>query len=260
MTALYQSFIDEGHPVYFMANRSAELTKYAANAMLATKISFMNELAKLCELVDADVESVREGVGSDSRIGPKFLYPGVGYGGSCFPKDVKALISTANDAGLNLQIANAVESVNQDQKSFLLEKLIKKYGEDGIKGKSFAMWGLAFKPETDDIREAPALVLIDLLTKLGAKVSAYDPEAMPNVKATFSNTVGLSFVEDPMDALQDADALLLITEWKQFRNPDWSAVQSRLKSAVIYDGRNLFDPETLRQKGFEYHGIGRIKA
>jgi len=260
MTELYQSFIDAGHPVYFMSNRSAELTKYAANTMLATKISFMNELAKLCELVDADVESVREGVGSDSRIGPKFLYPGVGYGGSCFPKDVKALISTANDAGLHLKIANAVELVNQEQKLFLFEKLLQKYGEEGLKGKSFAMWGLAFKPETDDIREAPALKIIDQLTKRGANVCAYDPEAMPHVKAVFSENKNLSFTEDPMDTLDNAEALLLITEWKQFRSPNWEEVQKRLNSAVIYDGRNIYDPDFVRSKGFEYHGIGRRKA
>jgi UDPglucose 6-dehydrogenase len=260
MTALYQSFIDEGHAVYFMANRSAELTKYAANAMLATKISFMNELAKLCELVDADVESVRAGVGSDSRIGPKFLYPGVGYGGSCFPKDVKALISTAEDVGLTLQIANSVESVNQAQKSFLFEKLIKKYGVGGLKGKHFGMWGLAFKPETDDIREAPALVLIDLLIDHGATVSAYDPEAMGHVRAVFAGRDGLILVEEAMDALNNADALLLITEWNQFRNADLSQIASRLNEPVVYDGRNIYDPTTMKELGFEYYGIGRRRV
>ena len=257
MTALYQSFIDGGHAVYFMDNRSAELTKYAANAMLATKISFMNELSKLCELVQADIESVRQGVGSDSRIGPKFLYPGVGYGGSCFPKDVKALISTAADVGLHLQIANSVEEVNEAQKSFLFEKLVRKYGEEGLKGKHFAMWGLAFKPETDDIREAPALVLIERLIAKGATVTAYDPEAMSHVRDVFAGEQSLCLVNSSMEALPNADALLLITEWKQFREVDWTAVQNLLKSPVVYDGRNLYDPITMKEKGFEYHGIGR---
>ena len=257
MTALYQSFIDNGHAVYFMDNRSAELTKYAANAMLATKISFMNELSKLCELVHADVEFVRQGVGSDSRIGPKFLYPGVGYGGSCFPKDVKALISTASDVGLHLQIATSVEEVNEAQKSFLFEKLVRKYGEEGLYGKHFAMWGLAFKPETDDIREAPALVLIERLIAKGATVTAYDPEAMAHVREFFAGEQGLCLVDSSMEALPNADALLLITEWKQFRDIDWTAVQNLLKSPVIYDGRNLYDPITMKEKGFEYYGIGR---
>ena len=257
MSLLYKSFTDAGHPIFFMDNRSAELTKYAANAMLATKISFMNELSKLCELVNADVESVRGGVGSDSRIGPKFLYPGVGYGGSCFPKDVKALISTASDVGLKLEIANAVEYVNQAQKVFLFEKLVKKYGAEGLKGKNFAMWGLAFKPETDDIREAPALVLIERLLAHGATVCAHDPEAMDHVRALFSDNEGLCLVDEPMSALEGADALLLITEWKQFRTVDWSSVKNRLKEPVVYDGRNIYDPVAMKENGFEYYGIGR---
>ncbi|MAA78541.1 MAG: UDP-glucose 6-dehydrogenase [Deltaproteobacteria bacterium] len=257
MSLLYKSFTDAGHPIFFMDNRSAELTKYAANAMLATKISFMNELSKLCELVNADVESVRGGVGSDSRIGAKFLYPGVGYGGSCFPKDVKALISTAEDVGLRLQIANAVEEVNEAQKAFVFEKLLKKYGEEGLSGKHFAMWGLAFKPETDDIREAPALVLIKKILEHGATVSAYDPEAMEHVRVIFSDTQGLTLVDDAMSALNDADALLLITEWKQFRTVDWASVKSQLKEPVVYDGRNIYDPVSMKENGFEYYGIGR---
>ena len=257
MSLLYKSFTDAGHPVFFMDNRSAELTKYAANAMLATKISFMNELSKLCELVNADVESVRGGVGSDSRIGPKFLYPGVGYGGSCFPKDVKALISTAEDVGLRLQIANSVEEVNEAQKAFVFEKLLKKYGEDGLSGKHFAMWGLAFKPETDDIREAPALVLIKKILECGGTVSAYDPEAMEHVRAVFADTEGLTLVDDSTAALRDADALLLITEWNQFRTVDWDSVKSLLKEPVVYDGRNIYDPVSMKENGFEYYGIGR---
>ena len=257
MSLLYKSFTDAGHPVFFMDNRSAELTKYAANAMLATKISFMNELSKLCELVNADVESVRGGVGSDSRIGPKFLYPGVGYGGSCFPKDVKALISTAEDVGLRLQIANSVEEVNEAQKAFVFEKLLKKYGENGLNGKHFAMWGLAFKPETDDIREAPALVLIKKILERGGTVSAYDPEAMEHVRAVFSDAQGLTLVDDSTAALRDADALLLITEWKQFRTVDWDSVKSLLKEPVVYDGRNIYDPASMKENGFEYYGIGR---
>ena len=257
MSKLYKSFIDAGHPVFFMDNRSAELTKYAANAMLATKISFMNELSKLCELVDADVESVRGGVGSDSRIGPKFLYPGVGYGGSCFPKDVKALISTAEEVGLRLQIANSVEEVNQAQKAFVFEKLIKRYGKEGLQGKHFAMWGLAFKPETDDIREAPALVLIKKIIEHGATVSAYDPEAMDHVRTVFADTQGLTLTEDATSALRDADALLLITEWNQFKVVDWATAKELLKEPVVYDGRNIYDPISMKEEGFEYYGIGR---
>lgn len=257
MSKLYQSFIDAGHPVFFMDNRSAELTKYAANAMLATKISFMNELSRLCELVNADVESVRGGVGSDSRIGPKFLYPGVGYGGSCFPKDVKALISTAEEVGLRLQIANSVEEVNQAQKAFVFEKLIKKYGAQGLQGKHFAMWGLAFKPETDDIREAPALVLIKKILEHGGTVSAYDPEAMEHVRSVFNDAEGLILVDDSMTALNNADALLLITEWNQFRTVDWAAAKNLLKEPVVYDGRNIYNPESMKEEGFEYYGIGR---
>lgn len=257
MSLLYKSFTDAGHPIFFMDNRSAELTKYAANAMLATKISFMNELSKLCELVNADVESVRGGVGSDSRIGPKFLYPGVGYGGSCFPKDVKALISTAEDVGLSLQIANSVEEVNEAQKAFVFEKLIKKYGAQGLSGKHFAMWGLAFKPETDDIREAPALVLIRKILEHGGTVSAYDPEAMEHVREVFSDTRGLTLVEDSVSALHGADALLLITEWNQFRTVDWASVKNQLKEPVVYDGRNIYDPVSMKENGFEYYGIGR---
>ncbi|MEC7983773.1 MAG: UDP-glucose/GDP-mannose dehydrogenase family protein [Myxococcota bacterium] len=260
ISTLYQSFSNDGHPIYFMDNRSAELTKYAANAMLATKISFINELSKLCELVNADVESVREGMGSDSRIGPKFLYPGVGYGGSCFPKDVKALISTASQVGLNLQIANAVEDVNKDQKAFIYEKLVKRFGEENLDGMHFAVWGLAFKPETDDIREAPALTIIDRLLRRGATVRAHDPEAMANVKKYYPHFKGLSFVDDPMDALDNADALLLITEWQQFRNPDWSAIQKRLKHPIVYDGRNIYEPSQVQAQGFEYYGIGRRKT
>ena len=257
MQLLYQSFTDAGHSIFFINNRSAELTKYAANAMLATKISFMNELARLCDLVNGDIDSVREGIGSDSRIGPKFLYAGAGYGGSCFPKDVKALISTAKDAGLNLEIANAVESANKKQKELIFQKMIQKYGLEGLKGKHFALWGLAFKPETDDIREAPSLVLIQQLIDAGASVAAYDPEAMDHVAQIFSGQSGLKLVSSPQQTLVNADALILITEWKQFRDPNWQDIKSQLKEAVIYDGRNFYNPAQVYEAGFEYHGIGR---
>ena len=257
MQNLYKSFTDAGHEIFFMNNRSAELTKYAANAMLATKISFMNELARLCDLVNGDIDSVRKGIGSDSRIGPKFLYAGAGYGGSCFPKDVKALISTAKDAGLNLEIANAVESANMKQKQLIFEKMTARYGSQGLKGKHFALWGLAFKPETDDIREAPALVLIQQLIDAGASVSAYDPEAMEHVAQVFATQKGLSLVKSPQETLVGADALILITEWKQFKDPNWQEIKSQLKEAVIYDGRNFYNPADLYAAGFEYYGIGR---
>ena len=254
MEQLYQSFIDEGHPVYFMDNRSAEITKYAANSLLATKISFANELARLCDAVGADIDAVRLGAGSDSRIGPKFLYAGVGYGGSCFPKDVKALIHTAAKAGVELQIAQAVERVNADQKKIVVRKICRDFGED-LSGRRFAIWGLAFKPETDDIREAPALSIIPELLSRGASICAYDPEAMQHITEVFGDKVEL--VNEKYGVFAGADALVLLTEWKQFREPDWSIIGEAMRGQHVYDGRNIYDPNKVKAAGFSYHGIGR---
>lgn len=254
MGHLYASLVRTGRPILFMDNRSAELTKYASNAMLATKISFMNELARLCEKLDADVELVRRGVGSDTRIGPRFLFAGAGYGGSCFPKDVKALIDTARHAGMDLRIANAVEDVNRDQKRLLGEKICARFGED-LTPYRFAVWGLAFKPRTDDMREAPSIVLIEELLERGASVAAYDPEAQATGREALGDQV--HYAESALDAVDGADALVLVTEWNEFRNPDLGELKDRLKSAVLFDGRNIWDPAEMRQEGFEYHGVGR---
>ena len=237
--------------------RSAELIKYAANSMLATRISFMNELANLAEIVGADIEMVRQGIGSDPRIGYHFLYPGCGYGGSCFPKDVKALIKTAKDvAGFDLKLLKAVEEVNDLQK-FVLSKKIKKQFGDNLKGKHFALWGLAFKPNTDDMREASSRVLIGELIKAGATITAYDPVAMDEAKRIFKNESHLSFEENQNDALKNADALIIVTEWTEFRSPDFVLIKSSLKTPMIFDGRNLYDPKAIRALGFEYYPIGR---
>src|SRR5688572_9630852 len=254
MGELYSPFVRSGNPVIFMDVRSAELTKYAANSFLATKISFMNEVAQLCERLGADVDMVRRGIGSDDRIGKRFLFPGIGYGGSCFPKDVQALVKSSNEVGYDFQILNAVMDVNERQKLHLLPK-IKKYFKNDLKGKRFALWGLAFKPNTDDIREAPALYMIDALIKEGATVTAFDPEAMNNVK----NTIGdkISYAENQYNALDNADALIIATEWSEFRTPDFEKIQSHLKGNAIFDGRNLFDTTKIKGYGFYYESIGR---
>ncbi len=251
---LYKSFIDAEAPVYFMDNRSAEITKYAANSLLATKISFANELARLCDAAGADIDAVRKGTGSDSRIGHKFLYAGVGYGGSCFPKDVKALIHMASAVGVDMQIADAVERVNADQKVILIPRIVKDLGED-LRGKHFAIWGLAFKPETDDVREAPSLYMIEELLRRGATITAYDPEGMENVRKMIGDRI--VYASSAEVAVEAADALLLLTEWKQFKDPDWSAVVKMMRGRYLYDGRNIYNPEFIKSVGFKYRGIGR---
>ena len=256
MRKLYAPFQRNHDRIMVMDIRSAELTKYAANAMLATRISFMNELALLAEKLGADIESVRKGMGSDPRIGYHFLYPGIGYGGSCFPKDVQALIRTAQSAGIELKLLDAVERVNYAQKHVLSNKIIARFGEN-LSDKKFAIWGLAFKPNTDDMREAPSLVLIDELTKRGATVVAFDPVAMAEARHTLAGNPQVSFAADAMSALQGADALAIATEWKTFRAPDFSAVKAALKTPVIFDGRNLYEPETMHENGFDYYPIGR---
>ena len=254
MTKLYKPFMMLNSRVIFMDIPSAEMTKYAANSMLATRISFMNDIANLCELVGADVNMVRDGIGSDSRIGRKFLYPGCGYGGSCFPKDVKALIKTAEQNGYPMRVLKAVEEVNETQKSLLFEKLEKKFNGD-LEGKTIALWGLAFKPGTDDMREAPALVLIEKLRKAGCVVRAYDPAAMGESKRRIGDTI--FYACDMYDALLDADALMLVTEWKEFRLPAWGVVKKTMKQPVILDGRNIYDAKELQDLGFVYRCIGK---
>jgi UDPglucose 6-dehydrogenase len=237
--------------------RSAELTKYAANAMLATRISFMNELANLAERLGADIEQVRQGIGSDPRIGYHFLYPGCGYGGSCFPKDVQALQRTARlDAGMEMKVLNAVEDANDAQKHVLTAKTVKRFGND-LSGRKFAVWGLAFKPNTDDMREAPSRYLLADLFAAGATVVAYDPVAMHEARRIFGDEPRLSYAESPMAALEGADALLIVTEWKEFRSPDFEAIKAKLKQPVIFDGRNLYEPKQVRQFGIDYQAIGR---
>ncbi len=259
MRQLYAPFQRSHDRLMVMDVRSAELTKYAANAMLATRISFMNELALLAERLGADIESVRKGIGSDPRIGYQFLYPGIGYGGSCFPKDVQAMQRTATDAGMSLKLLEAVERVNYAQKHVLTEKIVKRFGEN-LAGKTIAIWGLAFKPNTDDMREAPSLVLIDDLTKRGAKIAAFDPIAMAEAKHLLSGNASLRFAESANDALVGADALAIVTEWKTFRAPDFSTMKAALKAPVVFDGRNLYEPASMRELGFEYYPIGRAQA
>ncbi|WP_462264224.1 UDP-glucose dehydrogenase family protein [Mucilaginibacter sp.] len=254
MGELYGPYVRQGNPVVFMDERSSELTKYAANSFLATKISFMNEIANMCELVGADVDMVRRGIGADERIGRRFLFAGIGYGGSCFPKDVQALAKSAEENKYDFKILNSVMEVNELQKTVLVEKIKAYYGGD-LKGKHFAMWGLAFKPETDDIREAPALYIIDDLVEAGATITAYDPEGMPNVKKLVGDKIGYS--ENRYDALKDADALLIVTEWSVFRTPDFDFVKEKLKAPVIFDGRNLYDLDRMQECGFYYNSIGR---
>lgn len=253
MRRLYKPFLLNGHPIIFMDVPSAEMTKYAANSMLATKISFMNDVANLCEIVGADVNMVRKGIGSDARIGNKFIYPGAGYGGSCFPKDVKALIKTAAENGYNMRILQSVEDVNDDQKSVIFNKVMKHFNGD-IKGKNFAMWGLSFKPKTDDMREAPSLVIIDQLIAEGATVKAYDPVAMDETKHMIGDKI--EYANDPDEALIDADALLLITEWPEFRIPNFKVMAKLLKGQVVFDGRNIYDAKEMNELGFAYYGIG----
>jgi UDPglucose 6-dehydrogenase len=256
MRKLYKPFLLNGHPIIFMDIPSAEMTKYAANAMLATKISFMNDVANLCEIMGADVNMVRRGIGSDARIGSKFIYPGVGYGGSCFPKDVKALIKTAKDNHYNMRILNAVEEVNDFQKSVLFNK-VNTHFNNQLKGKTFAIWGLAFKPKTDDMREAPSLVIIENLLKAGANVVAYDPVAVHEAKRILGDTI--SYSDEMYDTITKADALLIITEWPEFRSPDFDEISKRLNNKVIFDGRNIFDFNEMKNMGYNYYCIGVTK-
>jgi UDPglucose 6-dehydrogenase len=254
MEELYAPYVRSGNPIIFMDERSSELTKYAANSFLATKITFMNEVANLCERVGADVDNVRKGIGADARIGKRFLFPGVGYGGSCFPKDVQALAKSANEYDYDFQILNSVMEVNERQKTVIVDKM-RAYYKGNLKGKKFALWGLAFKPETDDIREAPALYIIDELVKDGAKVTAYDPEAIENVRRMKGDVI--AYAENPYEALTDADALIIVTEWQLFRNPDFDLMEKNLKSKVIFDGRNLYDLHKMIDCGYYYNSIGR---
>ncbi|MCW3467928.1 UDP-glucose dehydrogenase family protein [Chitinophaga nivalis] len=254
MAELYAPFVRQGNPVIFMDEKSAELTKYAANSFLATKISFMNEIAILCEKLGADVDMVRRGIGSDDRIGKRFLFPGIGYGGSCFPKDVQALVKSSQDAQYDFRILNAVMDVNEQQKLFLLPK-IKSYFKDDLQGKHFALWGLAFKPNTDDIREAPALYIIDALVAAGATVTVFDPEAMPNVRQLIGDKV--TYAEHQYTCLENADALIIATEWSVFRTPDFHKISASLKNQAIFDGRNLFETHRMKELGYHYESVGR---
>jgi UDPglucose 6-dehydrogenase len=254
MGDLFAPFVRQGNPVIYMDEKSAELTKYAANSFLATKISFMNEIARLCELMDADVDLVRRGIGGDERIGKRFLFPGIGYGGSCFPKDVQALVRSAFEAKYDFKILNAVMDVNEKQKVYLIPR-IKKYFDNNLSGRKIALWGLAFKPNTDDIREAPALYVIDELLKAGASVAAFDPEAMKNVMEVVGNKI--SYAENQYDALNNCEALIIATEWSEFRTPDFEKMAERMKNKVIFDGRNVFDLSQMKGLGFYYESIGR---
>lgn len=257
MNDLYSPYVRQGNPIIFMDERSAELTKYAANSFLATKITFMNEIAQLCERLGADVDMVRRGIGSDERIGRRFLFPGIGYGGSCFPKDVQALVKSSQEVSYDFRILDAVMDVNEKQKLHLVPK-IRRYFKDNLKGKHFALWGLAFKPNTDDIREAPALYMIDALTGEGATVSVFDPEAMNNVRSLLGNKV--TYAENQYEALEGADALIIATEWNEFRTPNFLKIVTSLKNKVIFDGRNLFDIAAIRELGFYYESVGRAPA
>ncbi|MFZ9700421.1 MAG: UDP-glucose dehydrogenase family protein, partial [Flavobacteriales bacterium] len=251
---LYAPYVRQGNPIYFMDERSAEMTKYAANSFLATKISFMNEIARLCERVGANVDQVRLGIGSDERIGKRFLFPGLGYGGSCFPKDVQALVHTANQNEYDFKILQAVMEVNQSQKSFFVQKILHHFQGD-LKGKKIALWGLAFKPDTDDIREAPALDVIEALNSAGAQIVAFDPEAMENVRQVLGDSIG--FANSAYETLDDADALVIATEWAVFRNPNMDEIKTRMKTPLVFDGRNIFQPSKMKSLGFQYISIGR---
>lgn len=254
MKSLYEPFVRQGNPIIEMDTASAEVTKYAANSYLAMRITYMNELANFCEKVGADVDLIRKGMGTDSRIGKRFLFPGIGYGGSCFPKDVNALIKTSSDVGSEIRLLTVVDEVNKAQKSVLVNKVLKFYKND-IKGKHFAVWGLAFKPNTDDMREAPSIIIIGQLLHHGATITAYDPAA--NESAKFYLKDSITYADHEYDALENADALLIFTEWNEFRNPDFTIVRSKLKAPVIFDGRNIFDPEKMKELKFTYFGIGR---
>lgn len=254
MEELYKPFVRQGNPILFMDEKSAELTKYAANSFLATKITFMNEVANFCEKVGADVDNVRIGIGADTRIGNRFLFPGIGYGGSCFPKDVQALVKSGKEQNFDFKILHAVMEINEDQKTILFPK-IKNYFKGNFKGKKIAVWGLSFKPDTDDIREAPALYMIDALTKEGAEITAFDPEAMDNVNALIGDKINYSSNE--YQAIEGADALLICTEWGVFRNPNFEKMKTLLNDAVVFDGRNLYDTQEMNEKGFYYSSIGR---
>ena len=254
MEKLYKPFVRQGNPIIFMDVRSAELTKYAANSFLATKITFMNEVANLCELLGADVDKVRIGIGSDARIGKRFLFPGIGYGGSCFPKDVQALVKSAGEVKYDFKILNSVMDVNQKQKTIIVPK-VKDYFKNDLKGKKIALWGLAFKPDTDDIREAPSLYVIEQLLAAGAEITAYDPEAAENVKGVVGDKI--NYANDHYEALKDADALVIATEWQIFRNPDFMYMKSFLKGNAIFDGRNLYSLDEMKEQGFYYTSIGR---
>lgn len=254
MSELFAPFVRQGNPIIFMDERSAELTKYAANSFLATKISFMNEIANLCEILGANVDNVRAGIGSDTRIGKRFLFSGIGYGGSCFPKDVQALVKTSDDSNYDFKILKSVMKVNKHQRKKFVERIIKHFNNN-LEGKKIAVWGLAFKPDTDDIREAPALYVIDELLKSGAQISAYDPEAMNNAQRKYKNKI--LFALDQYDCLRDADCLVICTEWSVFRTPDFDKVNSLLKNKIIFDGRNLYNTETMREMGYYYSSIGR---
>ncbi|MBP7541709.1 MAG: UDP-glucose/GDP-mannose dehydrogenase family protein [Saprospiraceae bacterium] len=254
MRTLYEPFVKQGNPIYFMDERSAELTKYAANSFLATKITFMNEIANLCEKVGANVDMVRLGMGSDTRIGKRFLFPGIGYGGSCFPKDVKALAKIADQNEYEFSILDSVIKVNEKQRTVLFDK-IRNYYKGDLKGKTIALWGLAFKPNTDDIREAPALYIIEKLLKAGAIVQAFDPEAMENVEKLYGDKI--AYANDQYEVLNNANALMILTEWNEFRSPDFNFIKSKLIDKAIFDGRNIFDPATMEQNGFYFESIGR---
>jgi UDPglucose 6-dehydrogenase len=254
MKRLYMPFVLNNHPILFMDIASAEITKYAANAMLASRISFINEMANLCDILGADINHVRKGIGSDSRIGSKFIYPGTGYGGSCFPKDVKALIKTANDNGYRLNVVEAVEKTNEYQKTVIYSKMMN-FFENNLKERKIGIWGLSFKPKTDDIRDAPSLFLIEKLLEAGAKVKAYDPAAMNETKKVIKDSI--EYTSDPYEAVLDADALVLMTEWSEFHLPDFGKMAGIMKNKVIFDGRNIYDPSQLKGLGFKYFGIGR---
>jgi UDPglucose 6-dehydrogenase len=254
LNQLYEPFVRQGNPIIFMDERSAEMTKYAANSFLATKISFMNEIANLCERTGADVDMVRKGIGTDTRIGNRFLFPGVGYGGSCFPKDVQALYKTALENDYSFDILKSVMQVNQRQRELFLQKILHKF-EQQLTDKTFAIWGLSFKPNTDDIREAPAIYIIEELLKRGAKVKAYDPEGMANTKKIFGDSI--QFCDDQYEAIDHADALVIMTEWSEFRTPDFEMISTRLKSKIVFDGRNIYHHESMKEMGFYYESIGR---
>jgi UDPglucose 6-dehydrogenase len=254
MKRLYMPFVLNNHPILFMDIASAEITKYAANAMLATRISFINEIANLCDILGADINHVRKGIGSDSRIGSKFLYPGTGYGGSCFPKDVKAILKTAHDNGYELNVVKAVEKANEYQKNVIFNK-INTYFRNDLKDRTFGIWGLSFKPKTDDIREASSISLINKLLAAGAKIKAYDPAAMNETKQLMGNKI--AYAGDPYEALADADAMVLMTEWSEFHLPDFARMSALMKGKVIFDGRNIYDPAEIKRLGYVYFGIGR---